>query len=970
MNVYSEEMRAIMEESDEFIAHEGRDKEHTEVPGGPGSGRYPRGSGERPNQHGYKDILERVDSLKAKGWTETPENIMNEFGLSTGDYRSFKSIAYNERKDKETALMRKMRDEGMSSAEIARRMNVPVSTVKSRFVAEEKSTKTKAAQTADILRKAVDEKGVIEVGKGVERELGVASTRLKAAIDILRNEGYELYGGRVEQSSNQGYKTTVTVLCPPGTPKSAAYDYRNINSLMEYTPVEGNTETTRKFQYPESLDGKRMMVRFADQGGLERDGTIEIRRGVPDLSLGKDRYSQVRILVNGTHYLKGMAVYGDDNDFPPGVDVIFNTNKTQNVPVFGDKTSSVLKPIKKDPRDPFGALIKPNGQSDWYDEKGEKHLSLINKRAEEGDWGEWSNAVPSQFLSKQNKSLIQQQLNISLSEKMAQFDEIKNISNPTLKKYMLNKFALECDSASVDLKAAALPGQKYHVIVPINTLKDTECFAPNYPDGTKLALVRYPHGGTFEIPVVTVNNKNELGIRRIGKDSIDGIGITKNVADRLSGADFDGDTVMAIPTDAPGGRIKITRSNPLKGLEGFDPKDRYSFDEVKVDPKDPTKVHYYREGKEYAIMKDTQKQMGVVSNLITDMTLLNATEDEKARAVRHSMVVIDAEKHHLDWKASALENDIQGLIRKYQVHYNEDGTIKYGGAATLLSKAKGQASVVQRQGAPRINEPGKPWYDPNRPDGSLIYKESPLAIYSKTKIGKDGIPRTTTAVRTQISTQMAEADDARDLISPMRSDVEVIYADYANTLKKMARDARLAMTSTPNLKRDPQAVVEYETEVRSLMNKLNEAELNRPRERAAQIRTAAYMQDITEGMTWKQRKAARKELSKKASKILREQRNEVGSVSRKSRNIDITDREWEAIQKGAISEAKLKSIFENTDVDALRQRVSPRVKPTMTPAKQTKAVSMLASGKTIEQIASALGVSNSTVYYYLKEGEA
>ena len=50
--------------------------------------------------------------------------------------------------------------------------------------------------------------------------------------------------------------------------------------------------------------------------------------------------------------------------------------------------------------------------------------------------------------------------------------------------------------------------------------------------------------------------------------------------------------------------------------------------------------------------------MGKISNLITDMTLLGASEDKLARAVRHSMVVIDDEKHHLDYKQSEKDNNI------------------------------------------------------------------------------------------------------------------------------------------------------------------------------------------------------------------------------------------------------------------------------------------------------------------------
>ena len=72
------------------------------------------------------------------------------------------------------------------------------------------------------------------------------------------------------------------------------------------------------------------MIRYKEDGGIDRDGTVELRRNVPDLSLGESKYSQVRIMVDGKKYIKGMAVYKDDKDFPPGVDVIFNTNKSKS----------------------------------------------------------------------------------------------------------------------------------------------------------------------------------------------------------------------------------------------------------------------------------------------------------------------------------------------------------------------------------------------------------------------------------------------------------------------------------------------------------------------------------------------------------------------------------------------------------------------------------------------------------------
>ena len=331
-----------------------------------------------------------------------------------------------------------------------------------------------------------------------------------------------------------------------------------------------------------------------------------------------------------------------------------------------DERKVKLKPIKKDdPDNPFGSLIKDADQGGqyWYDPKTGKRVSandpnaklgLINKRSDEGDWSDWKDAVPSQFLSKQSVSMAKKQLKIAQDNKQEEYDEYCSLNNPTVKKYLLKKFADECDSAAVHLQAAALPGQKYHVIIPNNTLKENEVYAPGYDSGTKLALVRYPHGGTFEIPICTVNNKNALGKKQIGTDPIDAICINSKVAERLSGADFDGDTVMCIPTHDSKGRVKITSTPPLKGLEGFDPKTAYGPDT-------------YEKGKITLMTKaNTQKQMGVISNLITDMTLAGASQEDLAAAVRHSMVVIDAEKHKLNFKQSEIDNNIAALHKKYQ----------------------------------------------------------------------------------------------------------------------------------------------------------------------------------------------------------------------------------------------------------------------------------------------------------------
>lgn len=915
------------------------------------SGRYPWGSGEDPHQHtgGFKS---RVDELKKSGWKPTAKNIMDEFGMTTTQFRTEYSNSKDEERCYKVAQAKSMASDGLGASEIGRKMGVNESTVRSWLNAESEAKMNAARKTADAIKEIVDKKGMVDVGSGVERELQISKEKLNKALNLLKEDGYEVYSGGIAQATNPGKQTTQKVLCVPGTEHKEIYDLSRVHSLSDYTSFDGG-DTLETFHYPSSMDSSRLKVRYRDEKGpdgatgIDKDGLIEIRRGCKDLSLGDARYAQVRILVDDTHYLKGMAVYSDD--LPKGVDIVFNTNKTPDVPAFGPKDHSVLKPIKKDPENPFGSAIKPKGQSYYEDENGEKKLSLINKRADEGDWSEWKDALPSQFLSKQSKVLAQKQLDLAKANKMAEFDEYNNLTNPTIKKHLLSKFADECDAAAVNLQAAALPGQKYHVIIPINTLKDDEIYAPNYADGTKLALVRYPHGGTFEIPIVTVNNKHEPARKLLGTDVNDAVGINARVAERLSGADFDGDTVMCIPTHDKGGKVKIASRDPLDGLKDFDPKTAYP----------------YREGMK--IMKNTGTQMGIISNLITDMTLAGANDDELARAVRHSMVVIDAEKHKLDYKQSEVDNNIAALKKKYQAHVDADGNISYGGAGTLISRAKGQQSVLKREGSPYTNIKGEEGYDPSRPEGALIYKtaKDSKLYWEKTKVNaRTGEETKVTMTKTQKSTRMAETDDAYSLVSEARNPMEIIYADYANSMKSLANKARLEVHDTGKIAYSKQAASEYKEEVASLKSKLDTALKNTPREREAQRRANVAVDKVKaadpDAKPGDIKKASQRELSKA--------RQEVGSVSRRNREIEITDKEWKAIQSGAVSENTLKSILNNTNVDKLRQRATPKATPNVTSAQVSRIKAYANSNYTIAEIAAKMGVSPSTVSKYLKGG--
>lgn len=927
------------------------------------SGRYPWGSGDDPYQHG-RDFLGRVDEMRKNNFTYTDEKgktwsgdaaIAKSMGLSTTQFRTELGLAKDERRMLQVETAKRLRDkEGMGPSAIGKEMGLNESTVRSLLNENAESRMNKAKETAEFLKTRMKEVsadgGMIDIGSGAERELGISREKLNQALYLLEKEGYNVYGGRFEQVTNRGNFTTQLVLCPPGTEHKAIYDLDRVHTIKEYISRDGGESYEKKFHYPESMDSKRLKIRYNEDGGIDKDGVIELRRGVDDLSLGESRYAQVRILVDGTHYLKGMAVYSDH--MPDGVDVVFNTNKHKGTPM-----TDVLKKIKSDPDNPFGSAIKDaeQGGQYWYtDKNGKKKLGLINKRADEGDWNDWQDALPSQFLGKQSLSMIKKQLNLAKADKLEEFDAICSLTNPTVKKYYLEKFADGCDAAAVNLKAAALPGQRYHVIIPVNSLKDNEVYAPGYEPGTKLALVRYPHGGTFEIPILTVTDKNQTAKRLIGSESIDAIGINKNIADRLSGADFDGDTVMCIPTHDRAGKVKITSTPPLKGLEGFDPKDKYGGE-----ARDGTdgKKHYYQNGQEYRLMtkRGTQTQMGIISNLITDMTLAGANDNELAAAVRHSMVVIDAEKHHLNYKQSELDNNIPALHQKYQGK-------KTGGASTILSKAKGEEAVDKRQGSPRINMKGKDWYDPSKPEGSLIYKLADDATYQVAKVNKrTGEVTIETKTRKQKSTHMAETDDAYTLVSKSRNPKELAYADYANEMKALANKARKELMTTGKIEHNAQAKTTYQKEYDSLMAKLNTAELNKTRERAAQRMANA---EITSKL--KSNQLDKSDMRKASQQALTKYRSEVGSVARRKRNIEITDREWDAIQAGAISESKLKRILNNTDADKLRERAMPKASSTLSTAKINKIKSMSASNYTLSQIAEACGCSVSAVSKYLK----
>jgi DNA-binding CsgD family transcriptional regulator len=886
---------------DDYLAHYGILRK---------SGRYPWGSG-KDTEARSRDFLGIVEDLRKKGLSET--EIAAGFEMTVTQLRNTNTIARNAKKQADVSTAQKLADKGMSNIAIGKQMGINESSVRALLKAGEKDKLNVLHTTAKMLRDQVEEKGAIDIGVGNERYLSISREKLSTAVALLKDEGYKVHQVKVPQLGT-GKLTTYKVLARPDVRwTDLVRDPSNIHFINEYS--EDGGRSFHKIEPPLSINSKRVGVRYADKGGSEADGVIYVRPGVSDVSLGKARYAQVRIAVDGTHYLKGMAMYRDD--LPAGVDLLFNTNKHST----GNKLDA-MKPIKDDPENPFGAITRQIKGPDGKVSSVMNIIGLKEGMSEEGGWDRWSKSLSSQMLSKQSPRLAEQQLGMTHQRKEMEFDDIKGLTNPTLRRHLLMKFADSADSSAVLLKAANLPRQENKVILPIKSLKDNEVYAPTFRDGERVVLVRHPHGGIFEIPELTVNNRNPEG-RKLLPGATDAIGINHKVAQRLSGADFDGDTVLVIPNN----HRKIKTKPPLEGLKNFDPQRRYPG----------------YEGMPKLTGARKQALMGQVSNLITDMTIRGASDDELARAVRHSMVVIDAEKHDLNWKQSEIDNGIKALKEKYQKLPGKTGL----GASTLISKASSRKDIPEQ--TQRSAKKGGPI---DKDTGRLVFEPTGRTKVVRTVNKRTGEVKEKIEPKTQRTTKLADTHDAHTLSSG--TPIEKIYADHSNRLKELANQARKEAVHTKNVPYSSSARKVYDKQVTSLNAKLDLALRNAPLERRAQL--------LANAKVTAKRKANpdmdADDLKKLKNSALTEARLQTGAEKQR---IKITDDEWSAIQAGAITPNKLKQILDNTDLDLVKELATPKSRELMTNIKLQRAESMLASGYTQAEVADALGVSVATL---------
>lgn len=328
-------------DEDEYLSHYGILRR---------SGRYPWGSSNNVVTRS-EGFLDTVRALKDEGLKDV--EIARGLGMSTTDLRANKSIANNQIKQSEISMAQRLKDKGMSNVAIAERMfgNPKKESSVRALLADGAQEKADILITiTNMLKDRVDEKKYVDVGVGVENHIGISNNRLKIALAMIRQMGYEVHTVKVQQLGTR-HETDFKILAPPGTTQREVWLNRDKIQQIMGTWSEDGGRTLLGIKPPLSIDSSRVAINYKEDGGGKLDGVIFVRPGVEDVSLGESRYAQVRILVDDGHYLKGMAMYS--NDLPDGVDLLFNTNKSNT----GDDLDA-MKPVTGDADNPFGASIR------------------------------------------------------------------------------------------------------------------------------------------------------------------------------------------------------------------------------------------------------------------------------------------------------------------------------------------------------------------------------------------------------------------------------------------------------------------------------------------------------------------------------------------------------------------------------------------------------------------------------------
>ena len=981
-----DEMIAAFLDDGNDIRHIGTDYEHPGAYTHTGSGRYHHGEGENPHQHDYDPEYEFAQ-MKHRGASE--EEILKAMGLSTTEYRKL----VKELKSKDMTARHedvvKLSEMGLGATAIAKELSkrygyeISEGTIRGdlkRIAAGEKVRVTKLEATKKILIDTLNEHTedgkpytFVDVGEGSEKYINVSQVLKDGAVSAIARENTDVFEHviQVAQVNNSQQKTTVKFLVKVNDPSltegksetevkkaAAAYLHQHYDEMAPITSsvigaAEGVPSSVRKVEYPVSISHERVMIGYSDDpvngdDNLAKDGTMIIRPSAKDLTMtdcdtqtGVTHYAQVRIAVDDSHYCKGMAMYGREDQFPPGVDVIFYTNKTSN-----KSWDKVLKEFKKtkdengnivvDKDNPFGADLKATGQRYYYDENGEKKMSAVNVLREEGDWNEYRKSLSAQFLSKQNLAFARNQLNTSIDNAKTQFDEIAAVKNAQVRNKLLEDFAESCDAKAIDLSAAATTGQLTQVLLPCPSLKSTtynddgsikeygHVYAPNYPDGHKLAIIRYPHANICEIPVLIVNNSNPEGKTQIGR-GLDAIGLPKSALDQLSGADTDGDTGTCIDvTKLEELGLHVDTTKYFDELIGFDSKAAAPMTDVTVLNKNWNARSDGTSGKTMS-KRDRGLQMGRITNCISNMQkATGVTRDEMVRAMKYSMIVIDAYKHNLDWKGAEQEYGIKEIYDKYssgdkKAIWTVSKASTQGGLETQDFKYESYTKADGTEGQKKVyinTETGEKYWSYTGREYEKL-KEDPTTG-KKTGTGE-------MVKATQKSTGMEDAwrrgEDATALVSAYNTPMEQEYAKYSNAMHDIANQARKMMVNnTETVVATAEVKAQYVNEVASLKAKLEVAQQNAPKERLAQMYAQAALK------SWKANNpedAKDSDMLKKKRTYFQNQARARTGANGSGTRVKISAKEYEAINAGAVPKNTVTDVLKRCDKNTLNKQAVP-----------------------------------------------
>ena len=632
----------------------------------------------------------------------------------------------------------------------------------------------------------------------------------------------------------------------------------------------------------------------------------------------------------------------------------------------------------------------------------------------EGRWAKWSKNLPAQFATDLPLAVTRKQLQLQSKIHDEQLQEIMSVNNPSVKRKLLIDYADQMDAAACDLKAAPIGGQKTRVLLPVPSLGDNECYCPGLEDGTSVAVARFPHQGKWETAILRVNNQNAEAKKMIG-DGADAIGLNHNVHGILSGADSDGDTGIVIPMTRKNwktgefdkvidienmpslvGRVKTDDSGGFKmvRISDFDTSAEYGIDNPRfkdmVNSKGEPTYRYFK------TEEAKGKEMGIVSNLLQDMRNKGCENaDELFRADCYSMVVIDAKKHKLNYEQAYKDFGIAELKKKYQTHLDaETGKLKEQGASTLVTLASSPSlQPLRAQWKPSNTsidpETGKKIF--KAPKKTTEMKASPEFVripgtnrYLRDENG-DKIQATWTGEvkqkedgsyyyepgtgkgkwqykeqdRMEKIPKMNLVDDAYDLIHPderiKMSDMDKLYADYANHCKALGNNARKLWLQESPLPYNKEAAKKYATEVNEMKAALTEAKKNAPRERQAQfLATSQYNAILNERGS----ELDNEDKRKLRGQCLMDARERCGALKDR---IKFTEKQWEAINAGAIHPTTLDDMLRNADQDNYMQLALPK-SSRITDTMKNEIMSRYESkGQSYEQIAEAMNISTSTV---------